>query len=143
HALRSRPLSPGRSAIAGAGVPDARERRHSHDRRGASRRFRFGTAARRGDATAGVGRAYGNPGGNGDRGGLAMAREGKANIPTPDAVEGLEGDSRYPVSLQGDEPSDPDAPDQNDITAAVKAHNDAEIAKQKAAIEEPNPKDAP
>jgi hypothetical protein len=69
-----------------------------------------------------------------------MAREGKANIPTPGAVEGLEGDPRYPVSLQGDEPSNPDEPDQNDMTAAVKAHNDAEIAKQKDALDEANPR---
>ena len=71
-----------------------------------------------------------------------MAREGKANIPTPGAVEGLEGDPRYPVSLVGDEPTNPDEPDQNDMTAAVKAHNDSEIAKQKEALEEPNPKAA-
>ena len=55
-------------------------------------------------------------------------------------AEALDGDPRYPVSRVGDEPSDPDEPDQNDMTAAVKAHNDAEIAKQRDALDEPNPK---
>lgn len=55
-------------------------------------------------------------------------------------AEALDGDPRYPVSREGDEPSDPDEPTQNDVTAAVKAHNDAEIAKARDAIDEANPK---
>ena len=55
-------------------------------------------------------------------------------------TEALDGDPRYPISKVGDEPTDPDEPDQNDVTSAVKAHNDAEIAKAREALGEANPK---
>jgi len=40
------------------------------------------------------------------------------------------------------ETTDVEEPDQDDMDAAVAAHNDAEIAKAQEALGEPNPKDA-
>jgi len=56
---------------------------------------------------------------------------------TVSTTEAVDGDPRYPISkVGGDERTadGPDEPDQNDVTVAVKAHNDAEIAKAEDAL---------
>jgi hypothetical protein len=79
----------------------------------------IGSAARGGDATAGVGRAIRYPGGHGDGRRPVVARDRD----TKDT----------------ETPSDAEAPNQDDVNAAVAYHNDAEIAKAKEALDEPNP----
>lgn len=59
---------------------------------------------------------------------------------TVSTTEAVGGDPRYPISKEGDEPSDPEEPTQNDVTEAVYYHNDAEIAKAQEALGEANPK---